>query len=273
MQFKDCKIPALPRLKGKYHFRLGIPSCVLPADILPNVEAFAPWVDDIELTLFESPDKAGLPAGATLRRLRALAEKYTLTYTVHLPIDRTLGNAAETERNLAQQQLVAIMRLIRPLQPFAWILHLDGLAATAAAGRVQAWQKNITELLPPIIAEADNSKNICVENLLYPFDWCLEIIETFKLGLCLDSGHLLATGQDVARHLSRFLPQARIMHLHGRQGGKDHQALDTIPESSLRQWLRILADFKGVLTLEMFNLPAIFTSLQYLEKCLDANYA
>jgi sugar phosphate isomerase/epimerase len=46
--------PPLPQFSVPHPFRLGVPSYVYPADILPNVESLAPYVDDVELVLFES---------------------------------------------------------------------------------------------------------------------------------------------------------------------------------------------------------------------------
>lgn len=51
--------PPLPRVAWPGPCRLGVPSYVYPADILPNVEALAPFVDDIELVLFESDEPDG----------------------------------------------------------------------------------------------------------------------------------------------------------------------------------------------------------------------
>ncbi|MDO9541356.1 MAG: cobamide remodeling phosphodiesterase CbiR [Kiritimatiellia bacterium] len=260
--------PLLPPLEGDYHFRLGIPSYVIPADILPNVTAFAPYVDDIELVLFESGDKSNLPSPETVESLVNLANANDLSYTIHFPLDRKLGSESVKERMAMQKSILAIMRLMRPLRPFAWILHLEGIAAAADSRRIEVWQKHITGLLPAIIAEAGNPALVCVENLFYPFEWCVDLIESFKLGVCLDVGHLLLAGADVSSHLKRFLPRARVVHLHGIRAGKDHQALDSIPENDFRQLLAALADFRGVLTLELFSFPDISASIKLLNQCL-----
>jgi len=249
--------PLLPPLAGNYHFRLGIPSYVLPADILPNVKAFAPYVDDIELVLFESADKSNLPLPETVECLVNLANTHDLSYTVHFPIDRKLGSEFFAERTAMQESVLSIMRLMRPLKPFAWILHLEGLTVPAGSSQIELWQKRIAGLLPAIIDETGDPARVCVENLFYPFEWCVDLLESFGLGTCIDVGHLLLTGANVRSHLKRFLPRARVVHLHGMRGGKDHQALDLIPAEDMKQIMVDLADFKGVLTLELFNLDDI----------------
>ena len=151
------------------------------------------------------------------------------------------------------------------------ILHLEGIAGEADAKEVKLWQERIARQLPPIIAAAGNSRLVCVENLDYPFEWCAALIDTFKLGVCMDIGHLLKNGFKVDEHLKKFLPLARIVHLHGLKDKKDHQALDSIPENLLRQWLNNLAAFRGVLTLEIFNLAGMAGSMQRLQRCLAAD--
>lgn len=259
----------LPPLDGDYHFRLGIPSYVLPADILPNVEAFAPYVDDIELVLFESADRSSLPPPETVKHLVNLANINDLSYTIHFPLDCKLGSESFAERMATQKSILDIMRLMCPLKPLAWILHLEGIALPAGALQIGMWQKRIAGSLPEIIAEAGDPALICVENIFYPFDWCADLIESFRLGVCIDVGHLLLTGTDVNPHLKRFLPRARVVHLHGTHTGKDHQSLDSIPAKDMKQMLVNLADFNGVLTLELFDLTAVSNSIKYLNQCLN----
>lgn len=261
--------PLLPPLEGDYHFRLGIPSYVLPADILPNVKAFAPYVDDFELTLFES-EKPSFPSPKTVEQLAELAKDNELSYTVHFPLDRKLGSEFFAERIAMQKSILAIMRLMCPLKPFAWILHLEGIAVPAGSLQIEMWQKRIAGLLPAIIAEAGDPARVCVENLFYPFEWCVDLLESFRLGVGIDVGHLLLTGADISSHLKRFLPRARVVHLHGMRGGKDHQALDSIPAKDMKQMLVNLTGFNGVLTLELFNLADVSSSIRYLSQCLNS---
>lgn len=201
-----------------------------------------------------------------------LANANDLSYTVHFPIDRKLGSEFFVERTAMQKSILAIMRLMRPIKPLAWILHLEGMAVPAGSAQIEMWQKRMAGLLPAIIAEAGDPALICIENLFYPFEWCVDLLESFRLGVCLDVGHLLLTGADVSSHLKRFLPRARVVHLHGIRAGKDHQALDSIPESDLRQLMAAMTDFKGVLTLELFNLPDLSASIKFINQCLGRHY-
>src|SRR5512133_1409949 len=109
-------------------FRIGSTSYVYPDDILPNVTRLAEQddVDDVELILFEVDDGPNnLPGEATIQKLAVIAAQHQLTYTVHLPLDMQLGTSGITRH----QSLVKAERVIkttRPLDPFAYVFHLDG---------------------------------------------------------------------------------------------------------------------------------------------------
>jgi len=264
--------PPLCQLSFPHSFRLGTPSYVYPADILPNVEALAPCMDDIELVLFESvkPEVGGqrsevsnsrIPAPDTIARLAELAQEHNLTYTVHFPIDRHLGSPNVKERRALQKQMLAIMDRTRPLQPFAYVLHLAGVTRDSAPARVQTWSGDIAELLPALIERAGNPASLCVENLDYPFGWCEPLVDKFGLGICVDLGHLWGGGYDADAHLKRYLARTSVIHLHGVREGHDHLALTALPYGRLRQLLNSIDKFTGVLTLEIFNYEAVRDSM------------
>lgn len=290
--------PPLSRVSFPHSFRLGVPSYVYPADILPNVEALAPFVDDIELVLFESrspdtgyqtPDArrqparrsyeqseseggtpdgepSNIPATDTIQRLAELAQKHSLTYTVHFPIDRRLGSPAAGERLDLQRQMLAIMDRVRTLSPFAYVLHLEGVTRESDPARVRIWRNDIAGLLPALIERAGNPALICVENLGYPFGWCEPLVDKFGLGICIDLGHLWAGGCDADAHLKRYLPRARVIHLHGVRDGRDHLELAALPPNRLRHALNSIDNFTGVLTLEIFNYEGVKGSLGLLSE-------
>ena len=85
-------------LKGRFPFRLGTSSYIIPADIIPNVEYLADKVDDVELVLFESDEISNIPDAGTVETLANLAARHGLSYTVHLPLDAPLGHADEPVR-------------------------------------------------------------------------------------------------------------------------------------------------------------------------------
>jgi hypothetical protein len=79
-------------LKNRFPFRLGTTSYIIPEEILPNVLFLADKVDDIELVLFESDEFSNLPDETTVKRLKEIADRSDLTYTIHLPLDTWMGH-------------------------------------------------------------------------------------------------------------------------------------------------------------------------------------
>lgn len=286
----DQSFPPLIQMAHPHAFRLGVPSYVYPADILPNVEALAPYVDDVELLLLESgkiddrlpavaPEaKAGrrpadsepshIPSADTIARLAELAQQHDLTYTVHFPIDRHLGSPDAGERRALQKQMLAIIDRTRLLKPSAYILHLEGIARDSTPARVLTWQKDIAALLPALVKQVGNPTLLCVENLNYPFAWCDPLLDTFGLSTCIDLGHLLVNNYNVAAHLQRHLSRTRVIHLHGVCDARDHLALTALPPARLRQLLNSIDNFTGVLTLEIFNYEGVRDSLVCLNSVL-----
>ena len=83
--------PALPKsYKGLYQFRLGTTSFIYPDHYLPNVKMLGPYLNEIELLLFESAYDS-LPSKHEIKELSILAEEFDITYDIHLPIDISLG--------------------------------------------------------------------------------------------------------------------------------------------------------------------------------------
>ncbi len=258
--------PRLPPFSVPHRFRLGTPSYVYPADLLPNARALARRVEDIELVLFESG--APLPTPATIERLGQLAADHGLTYTVHLPIDRRLGGPDRAERMALQRRILDILALTAPLSPLAYILHLAGVDPAADAAGIRAWQKAVAARLPAIVAGTERPSRVCLENLDYPFEWCEVFLDRFGLGVCLDTGHLALAGGDWDGHVRRYADRLRVIHLHGLRDGKDHRPLTDMPGAWLDRFLNSIDNFTGVLTLELFDFDSVRGSLECLSQGL-----
>ncbi len=106
-------------------FRLGTTSYIIPDDILPNVRYLAGKVQDVELVLFEvDHDLSNLPSPDVIKELARLSKENDLTYTVHLPLDLRLGAGGE-ETHLSLVKARKVIELTRPLNPWAFVVHLD----------------------------------------------------------------------------------------------------------------------------------------------------
>jgi hypothetical protein len=87
MQPTDSDCPELKKsFKGRFPFRLSVPSFIYPAGYSENTARLGCFVDEIELLLFESRPES-LPSLSEVGRLVSLGSQMEITYNVHLPID------------------------------------------------------------------------------------------------------------------------------------------------------------------------------------------
>ncbi len=82
-----------------FPFKLATTSYIYPDHILPNVTMLAPFLDEIELVLFESEGQNNFPDDAQIKCLMNLCLHQDITFNVHLPIDIFLGDENEEIRS------------------------------------------------------------------------------------------------------------------------------------------------------------------------------
>ena len=264
-------------------FRLGTTSYILPADLLPNVRYLADKVQDIELVLFEVDDGPNnLPSPDVVAELAALAEQHNLTYTVHLPLDLRLG-AEGDEGHVSLAKARKVIDCTRALQPWAYVLHLDGKEMLHSSGApfttgegpgagIRRWQDQATRALEIVADWAGGPERLAVENLeRYPLDFILPVIERVPVSRCVDIGHLWLDGHDPLPYLRAALPRTRVIHLHGL-AERDHKSLAHMPPEKLHPVMELLwrEKYSGVLTLEVFGEDDFYSSMETLEKACTA---
>src|SRR5258708_21493891 len=194
-------------------FRVGSTSYVYPDDILPNVEQLAAKgdVDDIELILFEVDDGPNnLPNAATVQKLYDIAAQYRLTYTVHLPLDLQLS----AEGTSQHQSLIKAERVIKttlPLDPFAYVFHLDGKGVTEPG-----WVASAVRALEIVIDWVGNPEVLAVENLeSWEPSYLDPVLDTLPISRTTDIGHLWKMGRDPLTVFDVWLSRTRVIYIHG----------------------------------------------------------
>ena len=230
----------------------GTTSYVLPADLLPNVRLLAPYVDDIELILFEG-EASNLPSGASVREIGTIAADAGCGFTVHLPLDVGIGQEDGPERRRAQETCLRVIDLTLALEPHAFVVHPElPLRYHPALGEApqpllslpleehRAWQQNLGESLGRLASETGPFP-LAVENLQFPFEWVRPLLEEHDLGITLDVGHLLVHGGDVQRHVEEFGGRLTVVHLHGLDGRRDHQEISLFERAELHRMLDAFA--------------------------------
>jgi sugar phosphate isomerase/epimerase len=253
-----------------YPFRLGTTSYIIPDDILPNARYLAGKVRDIELILFEVDDGPNnLPSSEVIEELSRIAQQHDMTYTVHLPLDLKLGeDGSEQDRSLVKAKRV--IDCTRGLAPWAYVLHLDGRSVRTStdARLIRRWQDQSVRALELVAKCAGSPEKLAVENLeTYPLDFIQPVLDRIPVSRCVDIGHLWLDGHDPIPYLGAALPRTRVVHIHGI-AERDHRSLAFMPQGKVNQvWDELIrANYKGVLTLEIFSEEDFISSLEVIKR-------
>ena len=250
-------------------FRIGTTSYIIPDDILPNVRYLAGNVKDIELVLFDIDEYCNIPDAGQLSELIELAAANDLTYTVHLPLNLSFSAGAQ---DISIEKALKVINGTRGLKPRAYVCHLECREIPDREGEeLRDWQEQRIRAIGELVKEADISPaELAVENLeSYPIDWNGTVISRCGTHACLDIGHLFLQKIDPVPVMNKWLPLTSVVHLHG-VGTRDHQSLSYMAERSVREVLRTLirAEYRGVVTLEIFNEADLQSSLNMIKACL-----
>ena len=255
-----------------YPFRLGTTSYIIPDDILPNARYLAGKVRDIELILFEVDDGPNnLPASQVIEELSSIAQQNDLTYTVHLPLDLKLGEDG-SERDQSLIKAKRVIERLRPLDPWAYVLHLDGrsVRTSADARLLRRWQDQSVRALEIVSGWTGRVEKLAVENLeSYPPDFIQPVLDRIPVSRCVDIGHLWLDQHDPIPYLQAALARTRVIHMHGI-AERDHRSLAFMPEENVQRILKELLrmNYEGVLTLEVFSEEDFSSSLGVIERIL-----
>ena len=251
--------------KGTYPFKLGTTSFIYQDSYVPNVKMLGPYMDEIELLLFESKP-GSLPEKNEIDELSILSKEFDLTYNIHLPTDISFGNTDPSVRQHAVETILRVLDLASPLSPSTCTLHLSYDEASREIDKVKRWQELTCETIKQLIKYGVKAEDISIETLDYPFKWVEDIVRDFKFTICMDIGHLIVYGVDINKFYNSYCDNISIIHLHGVENGRDHLSLDRLPEERAGEIVDILNKFTKVVSIEIFSYDALTTSLKHLEK-------
>lgn len=255
-------------------FRLGTTSYIIADDLVNNARFLANRVDDMELVLFDLADgTSNLPSPEETAELKAIGQIAGLTYTVHLPLDIRLTD----DGHFNHPSIVLAKKVItctRPLNPLAYVFHLDGrhirhLPLNNPAR--QLWQDHIMQALSWLADLTDGWSKLALENVEgYALDFLDPFLQKTAVRRCIDIGHLWVDNHHLAvpEYLEHHLSRTSVIHLHGLDSdGHDHNSLVNMSEESILEIIQLLHthNFTGVVTMEIFERPDFDSSLAYLE--------
>lgn len=258
---------------NKIPFPLGTTSNILRADILKNVIAIAPLIDDIEITLFESKKEYCYPSKEVIKELVNIANKENITYTIHLPYDVDLGSLKEEDREEALENYLRMIEITRELPIHGYVIHLV-YNKTDKEQSIEYIREGMERLIKLSNVE---STAFCVETLFQPFDPLLKIVKDLNLSITIDIGHLVKNKFYNDSLLCSYLPFARIIHFHGIKEKEletgiikliDHKSICEYSHKFLNNLYSILNNYSRlpiVFTIEVFNLKYLEDSLAEIQ--------
>ncbi|MEJ2717753.1 MAG: cobamide remodeling phosphodiesterase CbiR [Deltaproteobacteria bacterium] len=247
--------------------RLGTTSYIYPDHILPNVLKLADAMDDIELVLFEVDEGPNnLPDETTMIDLRRTAIENDVTYTVHLPVDLRL---ADDRNESSLEKAVRVIRHTEPLSPRGFIIHLQSSSGPTAQDE-ERFVRNSVNALERLLGELSSPERLCVENLEHDSEQILEaVLSALPISTCIDIGHLWKSGRDPVPYLEKWLPRARVVHLHGVKN-RDHEGMASMPAAWVDKVTeRLIQGFDGVLTIEVFRESDLLECLNVLAQSME----
>lgn len=257
----------LPFLKGKFPFRLATTSYIIPAPILPNLHFLGPHLDEVEIVLFESGYETNLPSLEEIREMAQIGIDLDITYNIHLPADLFFGDPNPTLREKFADIALRFYERTLPLDPTIYILHLDSRRADGTSEEDQgAWMDRVGESVERLARQGIDPRRVAVENLEYPLERILPIVEASHMSFCLDIGHLIRYGYDLKPNIDKFLEKSSMVHLHGVNCGKDHCGIEWIAQKEWETINGALQNYCGGVSLEVFSLADITSSLQRMQK-------
>ncbi len=258
--------PTLPKsYKDAFSFKVGTTSFIYPEGYVQNVKRLAPYLDEIELLLFESAPES-LPSTHEVKQLFNLSKEFDLTYNIHLPIDISLGAPEPSIRHFALETVKQVMDLTTTLSPSTYTLHLTYDEAGFDDEQVQRWRDRLNTSINKLVSAGISGEMISIETLDYPLDWVEDILLDFNLSVCIDVGHLILCGFDPETVFNKYKKRTPILHLHGVDNHKDHLPLDRLTKEDAETVIKILKQFEGVVSLEVFSFDHLKASLNFLEK-------
>ncbi|MGD9080537.1 MAG: cobamide remodeling phosphodiesterase CbiR [Desulfobacterales bacterium] len=252
--------------KGVFPFNIGTTSFIYPDDYVPNVKMLGPYLENIELLLFESNNTDALPTKQVIGELASLAKDFNLAYNVHLPTDISISSRDPQQQIIAVETISKVAERVAPLNPTTLTLHVPYEETSGDKDVVKSWQERVIQNMAKILANGTPGHLISIENLDYPFEFLVPIISELDLTICFDCGHLILHGDDIEKFFNAYSAKTAIIHLYGVAQDHFHGALDQLSENLITPIMKLLAKFQGMVSMEVFSHAHLEASLKFLEK-------
>lgn len=267
MKYQPNNYPSLTKsYKNFYPFKIGTTSFIYPDLYVPNVKMLGPFVDEIELLLFESAPVASLLSKAVINDLKHLSQELQVSYNIHLPTDISISDPNPVKQGRAINTLVNIIERVAPLSPSNHTLHVPYSADLTDDDHLKKWQDVVCRNLEKIVHSGVPADRIAIETLDYSFETIEEIINELNLSICMDLGHLILHEYDITTFFNKCANKISIIHLHGVNNYRDHISLENLPVELMKSVIKLLENFTEMVSVEVFSFTDLKNSLHYLEQ-------
>jgi len=254
----------------KKNFKLGTTSFIYPDNIIPNVKKLGLKFDEIELLIFESEPFDVIPSKTEINELAKLSDQLNVSYNVHLPIDISITDPLQNNRNKAIETIKRVVDLFSRLNPTSYTLHLDFHKEFRTTKNIDPFKEICFNSLYKLLASGIDSQSISLETLDYPFEYLDQVIEELDLSVCVDIGHVIRYGYDLEAIFQTHGSRIPVVHLHGVDTSvkpmKDHLCLDKMDKELFLKIIKILNGFTGTVSIEVFNKETLDGSIKHLKK-------
>ena len=126
----------------------------------------APYLDEIELVLFESESQDNYPDDAEIKGLMNFPPRQDIAFNIHLPMDIFLGDENEEIRTKAISVVKTVMERTLRLNPSVYVLHFD---LRDRNGReetdIKAWRGRLFRSVEEMAQHGMDLNRIAVETL------------------------------------------------------------------------------------------------------------
>ncbi len=224
----------------------------------------------------------GLITENTIAQLKKVKKEYNISFSVHLPlwsIEPASPNRFIQKASI--ECLIHSINLFKSLTPTSWVLHATG-ALIAEFSRLKLPQMAYSVMMSQFATLAQksiehildhtkiDSRTIAIENVEFPFQFMESCLEELDLGICFDTGHLLAgySGKwDFMEFYERYKDRIIEIHFHdGEYPRIDHRPLGK-HQLPVKKFLQNLLhdNFSGPVVFELSYKEAL-ESLSYIKE-------
>jgi sugar phosphate isomerase/epimerase len=260
----------LPDHRNRFSFALGTTSYIYdePRDnIIYNIQRLQYAVDFVQLCLFGKNYIDDFLSPTILAALKQASTQQHLEYVVHLPMDYTFLNCARHKVAEGLDHIEMIMVRLKEISVRAYVLHVDNyrfestpplLIEKHVIDRFQYVLEQLQERFAPLAGR------IHIENTAYDLTAMAPVLNSSRLGVCLDVGHLIMLGLPIQRFIDTYGNRIGSAHLHGVEKGVDHRSLTFLDEGQRKAVVDFLSTFRGLVVVEVFNLKDLLPSMLWL---------